>query len=306
MEQEPTGARRRLGAELRRLRVNAGLKLEDAARGLGCSTSKISRLENGKGVPRPAEVTALVAVYGGASGAEAEMLDRLVAESRTRGWWEPFTEGLRSDPHFLPAPGRYAAVETDATAVAAFDLTVLHGLLQTADYARAALRARLPDRPDREIDQLVDLRRRRREALTATPPLALDAVVDESVLARATGGAGVMAAQLDRLLDLAGSPGVTLRVLSFAAGPLRAHAGRFAILTVPPELGPDVVHTEGHAGETFLESGPDVATYRAVFDEVRAAALDRDGSLDAVVRYRDAHRAAVTGGSHERHARTTS
>lgn len=55
-------------------------------------------------MPRPADVAALVEVYGGVSGVEAEMLERLVTESRTRGWWEPFTEGLRSDPHFLPSP----------------------------------------------------------------------------------------------------------------------------------------------------------------------------------------------------------
>ncbi|ALE85738.1 helix-turn-helix domain-containing protein [Pseudonocardia sp. HH130629-09] len=306
MEQEPTGARRRLGAELRRLRVNAGLKLEDAAAGVGCSASKISRLENGKGVPRPADVAALVEVYGGVAGVEAEMLERLVTESRTRGWWEPFTEGLRSDPHFLPSPGRYAAAETDATAVAAFDLTVLHGLLQTPAYAHAALRARLPGRPDWEIDQLVRLRGRRHEALTATPPLVLDVVVDEAVLVRATGGPAVMAEQLDRLLTLSELPDVTLRVLPFDAGSQRAHAGRFAILTVPDALGPDVVHTEGHARESFLESPTDLRTYREVFAEVRAAALDEDASRDAVANHRDAHRTAVVEGSGERDVRTSS
>jgi hypothetical protein len=152
----------------------------------------------------------------------------------------------------------------------------------------------------------VRLRGRRHEALTATPPLVLDAVVDEAVLARATGGPAVMAEQLDRLLTLSGLPDVTLRVLPFGAGPQRAHAGRFAILTVPDELGPDVVHTEGHAGESFLESPADLRTYREVFDEVRDAALDEDASRAAVSAHRDAHRSAVDDGPDERDVRTSS
>ena len=293
VEQEPTGARRRLGAELRRLRLNAGLKLEDAARGLRCSASKISRLENGKGVPRPVDVDALLALYGGVEGMEAEMLRRLVAQSRTRGWWEPFTEGLRTERYVLPAPGRYAAVETDATGVDAFDLSVLHGLLQTPDYARAVLAARLPGHDGWEIDQLVHLRRRRHEALTSDPPLRLRSVIDESVLARATGGPSVMADQLDRLLELSRLPNVILLVLPFSAGVQRAHAGRFSVLAIPDELGSDLVHTEGHAGESFLDTARDLETYRRVLADARADALEPEASRALIAHHRDRHRDAA-------------
>lgn len=297
MEQEPTGARRRLGAELRRLRGNAGLKLEDVARELACSTSKISRLENGKGVPRSGDVEALVGVYGVVAEVETDMLRRLVAQSRTRGWWEPFTEGLRTERYVLPAPGRYAAAETDATGVDAFDLTVLHGLLQTSDYARAVLHGRLPGHAAWEIDQLVHLRRRRHQALTADPPLRLHSVIDEAVLARPTGGPGVMVGQLDRLLELAELPSVTLQVLPFSAGVSRAHVGRFAVLEIPAELGSDLVHTEGHAGETFLDGPEDLATFRTVLAGVRADALTPQRSRETVVRYRDVHRASTWTGT---------
>lgn len=293
MEQEPVGARRRLGAELRRLRGNAGLKLEDVARGLACSTSKVSRLENGKGIPRPADVDALLALYGGVAEVEAEMLHRLVSQSRTRGWWEPFTEGLSTDRYALPAPGRYAAVETDAVGVDAFDLSVLHGLLQTSAYARAVLRARLPRHDGWEIDQLVHLRRRRYEALTGTPPLRLRSVIDEAVLARVTGSPQVMADQLDHLLELARLPNVLLLVLPFSAGVQRAHAGRFAVLQIPDELGSDLVHTEGHAGESFLDSPGDLETYRQVLADVRADALEPGASRDLIGAWRDRHRDAA-------------
>lgn len=307
MEQEPVGARRRLGAELRRLRGNAGLKLEDVARALACSTSKISRLENGKGVPRPADVDSLLGLYGGVAEVEAEMLRRLVAQSRTRGWWEPFTEGLRTDRYVLPAPGRYAAVETDAVGVDAFDLSVLHGLLQTSAYARAVLQVRLPAHDRWEIDQLVHLRRRRYEALTADPPLRLRSVIDESALARVTGGPAVMAEQLDHLLELTRLPNVNLLVLPFSAGVRRAHAGRFAVLDIPDELGSDLVHTEGHAGESFLDSAQDLRTYRQVLADVRAAALEPDASRAVISGWRDRHRAAADDApSQDRYKRPTS
>ena len=297
MEQEPTGARRRLGAELRRLRGNAGLKLEDVARELACSTSKISRLENGKGVPRSADVEALLGVFGVVAEVETDMLRRLVTQSRTRGWWEPFTEGLRTERYVLPAPGRYTAVETDATGIDAFDLAVLHGLLQTPDYAQAVLRSRLPGHAAWEIDQLVHLRRRRHEALTADPPLRLHSVVDEGVLARATGGPAVMADQLDRLLELTRLSSVNLLVLPFSAGVGRAHAGRFAVLEIPAELGSDLVHTEGHAGETFLDGVEDLATFRTVLTGLRADALTPEESDRMIAHYRDVHRASARTGT---------
>ena len=80
-----------------------------------------------------------------------------------------------------------------------------------------------------------------------------------------------MAAQLNRLLDDTRLPNVTIRVLPLAAGIRRAHAGHFALLEIPRELGSDVVYVEGHAGDTYLDAAPDVARYREVFDDV----LDR-------------------------------
>lgn len=197
----------------------------------------------------------------------------------------------------LPAPGRYAAVESDATGVDAFDLTVLHGLLQTPDYARAVLRGRLPGHAGWEIDQLVHLRRRRHAALTADPPLRLRCVIDEGVLARATGGPAVMAAQLDRLLELTGLASVNLLVLPFSAGVQRAHAGRFAVLDIPDELGSDLVHTEGHAGETFLDGRDDVATYRRVLADVRADALSAEESRETIACYAGRWRVSAMPGS---------
>ena len=281
----PVGSRRRLGAELRRLRTGAGLHLDQVAVELRCSTSKISRLETGKGLPKAADVRELIRIYGVAADAERDMLLRLVRESRTEGWWEPYTEGVKPERIFLDAPGRYAALETDAVGLRAFDVSVLHGLLQTEDYARAVLSGQLPHHGQHEINQLVELRLRRQDALHRPDPLRLDVVVDESVLARAVGGPTVMAAQMRRLLELMELPMVSMRLFPFAAGVCRAHMGHFVILDIPDDLGSTVVYSEGHAGESFLDGASDVDVYDDVFTEVRGHALSPRASQDVVRRY---------------------
>jgi transcriptional regulator with XRE-family HTH domain len=281
----PVGPRRRLGAELRRLRNGRGLHLDEVADRLHCSTSKISRLETGKGVPRAADVRELIKIYGVAGDSEREMLLRLVRESRTEGWWETYTEGVRPERIFLDAPGRYIALETEAVGLRAFDLSVLHGLLQTEDYARAVLVGQLPHHARHEIDQLVELRMRRQEALHLPVPLRLDVVVDESVLVRPVGGRAVMTAQMRRLLELMELRSVSIRIFPFDAGVKRAHMGHFTLLEIPDALGSDLVYTEGHAGETFLEGESDVDLYRDVFDDALAHSLDEGASRDTVRRY---------------------
>jgi transcriptional regulator with XRE-family HTH domain len=283
----PVGPRRRLGAELRRLRNGAGLHLDQVAVQLRCSTSKISRLETGKGIPKPADVRELIKIYGVAADTERDMLLSLVRESRTEGWWESYTDGVAPERFFLDSTGRYAALEADAVGLRAFDLSVLHGLLQTEDYARAVLAGQLPRRSRQEIDQLVELRMRRQEALRRPSPLRLDMVVDESVLARTVGGRAVMAGQMHRLLQVMELPAVTIRVFPFGAGVDRAHMGHFVILDIPDDLGSTVVYSEGHAGESFLDGAFDVDVYDDVFTEVRGHALAPHASREVVRRYHD-------------------
>jgi transcriptional regulator with XRE-family HTH domain len=285
----PAGPRRRLGAELRRLRNGAGLHLDQVAERLHCSTSKISRLETGKGVAKPADVRELIAIYGVAAETEREMLMRLVRESRTEGWWTSYTDGVAPERFFLDAPGRYAALEADAVGVRAFDLTVINGLLQTAEYAHAVLSVELPHHSPQEIDLLVELRRRRQEALRRAAPLRLSVVVDEAALVRVVGGRDVMAAQLGHLLDVVQLSNVDVRVLSFDDGLSRAHLGAFSILEIPDDLGSGVVYVEGPAGETFLEADSDLQLYLDVFDEAVGRSLDADRSREAVRRWLHHH-----------------
>lgn len=294
--QGPAGPRRRLGAELRRLRLNADLTLDEVATRMTCSTSKISRLETGKGIPKLPDVNELIRIYGVTAEPEREMLHRLVAEGRSQGWWESYTEGMSVERFMLDQPNRYPALETDATAVRAFDFSALHGLLQTPDYTRSVMRAFLPRHGDWEIERLVTMRQERQRALAAGPqPMELSVVVDEGVLCRRVGDGETMTAALTHVLEMSEWPNVSVRVLPFHRGMHRAHAGSFVLLDIPDSLGSDVVYIEGHAGDTYLEHRSDVDRYNAVFADVSAAALDVAESRAAIGRHRSRH--AAGGGT---------
>jgi transcriptional regulator with XRE-family HTH domain len=283
--QGPAGPRRRLGVELRQLRRRADLQLAAVARELDCSASKISRLENGKGIPRMPDVVALMRLYGVNDDERRARLAQLVHDSREQGWWERYTDGVHAERFFMNAPARYTALETEAARVRSFEVSWVHGLLQMPDYTRAVLAALLSDRTVDEVDRLVELRLRRQEALTTrTPPLELEVVLDESVLSRVVGSPAVMAVQLNDLRERSTLPNVTVRVLPFSIGLHRAHAGPFQILEFPDQVGADVVFIEGPAGDTY-ENKSDVDLYKEVLADVADRALDPAASREIIHRY---------------------
>jgi transcriptional regulator with XRE-family HTH domain len=282
----PVGARRRLGAELRRLRTKSGLTLDQVADQMTCSTSKISRLETGKGIPKAPDVRELMRIYKVTSDEERDLLLRLVHEGREHGWWERLTEGVHPERFFLDAPDRYTSLESAASGVSSFEPAVLHGLLQTPEYTRALMGVVLPHHEVHEIERLVELRQQRQLALVERdPPLHLHAVIDEAVLHRGVGTPAVMTAQLRAIVEHSTLPNVTVQVMPFEQGFHRAHVGSFVIIEFPPEAGSDVVFIEGHGRDTYLESASDVDVYKDVFRDVVDRAHDPQTSRALIARH---------------------
>src|SRR4051812_34167189 len=87
--QGPLLPRRRLGAELRRLR--GARTLESVAETTMISTSKLSRLEKGQGAPQPRDVRDLIALYD-ADRATADKIRRWTAEGRRQAWWKEYSD----------------------------------------------------------------------------------------------------------------------------------------------------------------------------------------------------------------------
>ena len=265
----PVVPRRRLGAELRALREQAGLTIDEVAKALECSVSKVSRLETGQGIPYRRDVRDLLDRYRITDQAHRDRLMRWVREGNRQGWWDDFSDVLGPDPEEPLLPdnlSRYVALEQDASEVRSFEAIVLHGLLQTEAYARALLHTLSTTDTD-ATDRLVELRMRRQRRLYADEdPLVAHMVIDEAVLYRPVGGADVMREQLKRLLTDSQQPNITLQVLPFSTGAHRAVSGSFVVLAFADTDDNDLVYIEGHVGDLYLEKEHDVQVYEQIFD----------------------------------------
>ena len=270
----PTGRRRRLGAELRRLREEAGLTIDRVAEVLECSQSKVSRIETGQVSATPRDVRDMLALYR-VSDAQREAMVQIAREARQPGWWQKFVDV----PDGVPA---YVGLETAATSIDIYMSVIVPALLQTADYARAVIGAVRPDLPGAEIDRRVELRLRRQALLDQDSPPALRVLLDDTVLRRPVGGEKVMAAQRRRLLEDAARPAVTLPVLPVEAGAHAGMDGPFTIFGFPAPAERDVVALDSAADALYLEGAEDVARYRRVFGLLLPAALTPEASAGRI------------------------
>lgn len=272
----PTVRRRRLGTELRKLRDSGGYKLEEAAALLGVAPSTLSRIETGKAPTKSSYLNQLLEMYGVSDPGQRKLLVDMAREGHRKGWWAAYDDVL---PSGLDV---YVGLEAEASGLRSYEISVVHGLLQTPEYARAILRATGPRHTETQLDRLVDLRMQRQRRLDEEPAIDLWVILDEAVIRRIVGGASVMRRQLVHLLALAGGPGVTLQVLPFDSGAHPGHDGAFAILEFPERTDADVAYVESAAGALYLEKDRDVKRRAEAFDWLRAAALAPSASLDLI------------------------
>lgn len=277
----PTVRRRELGANLRGLRAEAGLTVEQVAERLLCSPSKISRLETGHRSVSQRDVRDLCDIYGVSDPAERSRLMTLAREGKQQAWWHSYDLRYQT----------YVGLEDEAISIRVYNANVVPGLLQTEDYARAVTKAVLPQRTVGAVAQEVDARLTRQQLLTKPEPPNLQVVLDESVLRRVVGNPGVMRAQLSQLLELSLLPNVTIRVLPYEAGALPAVETKFIILGFSSPAVSDVVFVEGLVGDLYLEKPADVHEYSSVYENLLKMALSAAKTNDFIT---DLTRASVS------------
>jgi transcriptional regulator with XRE-family HTH domain len=260
--------------ELRRHREAAGVTIDYVAERLECSSSKISRIETGHTGATPRDVRDMLNLYG-VRGAECDELVQIARDARLKGWWHPYSQVLT---------GAYVGLEAAAEEIREYTQQVVPGLLQTEEYARAMIRAARPDISPDEVDRRVTVRMGRQALLEADDPVNLWVVLDEAVVSRPVGGDAVMRRQLDRLVEAAELPSVTLQLLPFEAGAHAGMDGTFAILNFPEPADADVVFAENATGGLFLEKTEELRKYRFIFDHIRAAALGPEESVSVIAK----------------------
>jgi transcriptional regulator with XRE-family HTH domain len=278
--QSPTVRRRRLAAELRRLRGTR--TAAPVAKALGWSIAKISRYENGAGNFPIDEVAKLLEYYDVPEPRRSRLLT-LAEDANQRGWWEEYTDAL--PPEYL----EYIGLEAEAESLVHWAITGVPGLLQTEEYAREVLLSyqHTVPIPPGLIDRRVRVRMIRQNVLTTRdPPLELSVVLDESALLRQIGGAKVMQAQLQRLVAVSELPNVELRILPLSSGgsppPATFQVFGFRAEDVTAKLS-DVVSMEGLRDNIQVEGETDTYLYRLLFRTLVDSSLSPDESRHLIV-----------------------
>jgi transcriptional regulator with XRE-family HTH domain len=272
-EGSPTVRRRELGARLRELRDEQGLSVKQVTEHLMCSPSKISRIETGQRGATLRDIRDFCDLYGVTDQAERDRLMTLAREGKQQGWWQSYD---------LPY-SNYVGLEAEAVTVSGFHSSVVPGLLQTPDYARAIHEAAIPEvstpalTPE-VVDQRVEARIRRQDLLTKERPLNLSIVMDESVLHRVVDSPAVMSAQLQHLVNMAVLPNATIQVIPYDVGAHPALESTFYILDFD-EAVPSVIYVEGLVGRIYLERAEDIGRYRRVFERLSDIALSPEESV---------------------------
>ena len=247
----PEIMRRQLKTALRQYRHEAGLTQQAAAHELDWSPSKIIRIESGAVGITPTDVRALLGLYGVQDSERAAELVELARGSRRPAWSQ--YQGVYSKASLA-----LFANEAAAHSMYKYEPTVIPGLLQTEEYARALLKS-LSHSSDK-IERMVTARLERQELLEHNPDSELHFVIGEAAVRRPVGGHGVMANQLKRLKDFSRRPKTFLQVLPFSVGAHPLMGVAFTILRFADMALDDLLYLETAIGESTFRDDPELTS----------------------------------------------
>ncbi|MBQ1100601.1 helix-turn-helix transcriptional regulator [Streptomyces sp. b94] len=196
LDDEEAGAvMRTVVRQLKLWRESAGLTQAEFGAAIGYGEELVSSVERGRRIPRP------------------EYLDR-ADEALSAGGRIAAMKGDVAEARYPKKVRDVKRLEADAVEICSYNNSVIDGLLQTEEYARAVFGSRRPQFGEEELEQRVIARLSRQEVLcspTARPLLSF--VLCEATLRRSIGGRTAMSAQLERLLEVAQLRNVDLQVL---------------------------------------------------------------------------------------------
>ncbi|MEU5885066.1 helix-turn-helix transcriptional regulator [Spirillospora sp. NPDC047279] len=268
---------RRIGLELRRLRLEAGMSIHRAGSFLGRSASSLSLIENGIQPIRPRDLEYILIKFGFEPGDPfREAMLELAQDGRKSGWWRQYSGVLT--PIFMD----FISLETDCRKLDSFQTLVIPGLLQTPAYARSLIKADTP----REIERAVRIRMARQNVLTSCEPPEVTMILNESALWQQIGDAEVMRGQMERLIEVSELPNLSLRVIPFKAGGHRGLRGPFTKLEVGERGRLSVVTLETSQGMSYVERPEDVLRHAQIFAELRLIAMDESETRSFIDRLR--------------------
>jgi transcriptional regulator with XRE-family HTH domain len=248
------------GEELQQARERQGLSVRELAAQTTYSFQQVYNVEAGRRTPSDAFTREVDRVLE-TGGQFERILSRIHLEAFP-AWWQGA-----------------AKEEARATRICTYQAQVVHGLLQTEEYARALMREARP-RSAARLEAEIAARMNRQSIMTREDPPLLWVILDEAVLRRAVGGRATMAGQLKRLLDEAESSNTVVQILPFEVG---AHAGTDSSFTLwSYQDRDDVMYVEGLLTGSVVEAKSKITVARLAYDLLQASSLSQEQSLDLI------------------------
>ncbi|MEU8629663.1 helix-turn-helix transcriptional regulator [Streptomyces sp. NPDC048669] len=270
----PTERQKRLGRELRKMRLAADVSAEVAASILGVDRSRLSNIEQGI---RAISEDRLLTLARACACTDQPYVEALAAMTRRtrRGWWERYRDSLPE--------GLLDIAELEAHALRMRTAHSVHipGILQTSDHALAVFRVVVPALPEHEVALRLAHRVERQQVLEGAAPPEYTGVLHEAALRMQFGGRRVARVQLDRLLTASESRHITLRVIPFEAGAFPG-AGQTVNYAEGPVPQLDTVQVDSTHGPEFLYGEEQLAKYRSHLDWMERIALPPQKSRDFI------------------------
>jgi hypothetical protein len=261
---------------------------DEVASALHWSASKISRIETNRIGIKRADLTQLLDLYN--RKAERVIVDdrrrsqlmALSGEPELRGWWNGYADSIPADYAV------FISLEASAVDIRCWSPELIHGLLQTENYANAIMSHTPPSSPLAPgiKQRRVEVRMRRQEILTSADQKQFTFILDEAALLHRYGDGEVMRRQLLHINEVSELPNVTIRVLAFGGPHPVVSPGPFALLKFGQVHGisiSDIAYIEQLTRNDFIEDEEAAHEYLLAFDQIAAAALDEESSRQLIV-----------------------
>lgn len=272
--------RRALGKRLHGLRVAAGLSVEQVDTALGRGAVAIPAVEEGRMAPAPITVERLLTVYGVTAPPIREYVLTLARGEREPAWYD-----AQSVPVWLAAS---YALEQRAAVIRTYHPQFVPPLLQTDDYARAAITVSGPATLGQQtVDEALAIVLARQEAMAREAGAVLWAVVDESVLTRSIVGPHGLLRQLDALIEHAKRPNVSLHVVPMDDPAYLPRTGPFTLWRFAEPFESDVACAHGVESDELITDTAAVEAYHQAFTKLSVTTTTREETVELLNEHRE-------------------
>lgn len=288
----PYVRRRRLAAEIRKLRESRGLTTDGLAQLMYYSRTKVSRLENAQGRPDLAEIMNMLNILE-ITGSEYDRLIKLAHEAAQKGWWDKYGVSMGARQKL------YADLECSADTVRAYNQTAMPAVLQAPEFISALVdldecQGKLNYVPER----MAEARMRRQQEIRRQGGPSYEVVLDECVIHRLDVPPQAMITQLQHMVGVVSAEErISVRVLMhdtrIPGGFLAKSSFYLYTFSEPGDSPLAVVDTV--TTDLVLTQRGEVARYTDMYSRLRDTALTREDSIAFLERV--ANRLANQAGS---------